>query len=88
MLRSRAGVQARQLLLNPAGGLCNCSAASEGLVHAPDQGIDLVLAVASLAALHIVQALLVNAATGTARVHTTTGIVRHSSTERGEMRSV
>ena len=38
----------------------------QGLVHAPDQGVDLVLAVAGLATLHIVQALLVNATTGTA----------------------
>jgi hypothetical protein len=35
-----------------------------GLVHAPDEGVDLGLAVAGLATLDVVQALLVNAATG------------------------
>jgi hypothetical protein len=37
------------------------------LVHAPDEVVDLALAVACLAALHVVQALLVNAAACTAK---------------------
>lgn len=48
-----------------------------GLVHAPDQGVDLGLTVAGLAALNVVQALLVNAATGAVQGMRETARVSH-----------